>query len=134
MGPLPHPGPSLRATRLLVSRRRVAAEPTGGARSSKRPMSPLRLTVAVVLVAVMGVTGCGSRRHLISWVDMVRHDGVTYVAHPPDGRSGSPLSESDLGPVAFRTRFQVAGNVYDPDYKLKDGDATFLPDGTRVYS
>ena len=97
-------------------------------------MSPLRLTVAVVLVAVMGVTGCGSQRHLISWVDMVRHDGVTYIAHPPDDRPGSPLSDSDLGPVAFRTRFQVAGNVYDPDYKLKDGDATFLPKGTRVYS
>lgn len=97
-------------------------------------MSPRRVTVAVVLVALMGVTGCGSQRHLISWVDMVKHDGVTYIAHRPYDQQGSRLSDSDLGPVAFRTRFRVSGNVYDPDYTLKDGDATYLPQATSVYS
>jgi hypothetical protein len=97
-------------------------------------MSPRRVTVAVVLVALMAVTGCGSQRHLISWVDLVRHDGVTYIAHRPSDRQGSQLSDSDLGPVAFRTRFQVAGNVYDPNYTLKDGDATFLRKATSVFS
>ena len=120
-GPLPTGHPAARLD--------VAPGTHRGSSLVKRAMSPLRLTVAVVLVTVMGVTGCGSQRHLISWVDMVRHDGVTYVANRPDDRQGSQLSDSDLGPVVFRTRFQVAGNVYDPDYKLKDGDATFLPEG-----
>ena len=100
----------------------------------KQPMSPRRVTVAVLLVALTGVTGCGSQRHLISWVDIVKHDGVTYVAHRPYDQEASGLSDSDLGPVAFRTRFRVSGKVYDPDYTLKDGDATFLPQGTSVYS
>jgi hypothetical protein len=97
-------------------------------------MSPRRVTVAALLVALMGVTGCGSQRHLITWVDFVKHDGVTYIAHRPYDQQGSRLSDSELGPVAFRTRFRVSGNVSDPHYTLKDGDAAYLPKATSVYS
>ena len=92
------------------------------------------MTVAVVLVALMGVTGCGSQRHLITWLDLVKHGGITYIAHRPYDQQGSRLSDSGLGPVEFRTRFRVAGHVYDPDYTLKDGDATFLSAATSVHS
>ena len=97
-------------------------------------MTPRRVTVAALLVALMGVTGCSSQRHLITWVDFVKHDGVTYIAHRPYDQQGSRLSDSELGPVAFRTRFRVSGNVSDPHYTLKDGDAAYLPKATRVYS
>jgi hypothetical protein len=43
------------------------------------------------------------------------------------------LQESDLGPVYAKVKFKVSGNVCDPSYKLKDGDAAFLDPGTEIY-
>jgi hypothetical protein len=30
-------------------------------------------------------------------------------------------------------KFKVSGNVCDPNYRLKDGDAAFLDPGTPIY-
>ena len=53
-----------------------------------------------------------------------------YVAGP---ESQAFLQESDLGPVYAHVKFKVSGNVCDPSYRLKDGDAAFLDPGTPVY-
>lgn len=53
-----------------------------------------------------------------------------YVAGP---QSPTILQKSDLGPVYTHTKFKVSGNVCDPNYRLKDGDAAFLDAGTPIY-
>jgi hypothetical protein len=47
---------------------------------------------------------------------------------------GAPatLEESDLGPVVAQVKFEVDGNVCDPNYRPKDGDAAFLDPGTQI--
>src|SRR2546425_13047226 len=66
----------------------------------------------------------------IEWVDFIQIGSTQYVAGP-----GAPtkLQESDLGPVVGQVKFKVAGNVCDPNYRPKDGDAAFLEAGTPIY-
>jgi hypothetical protein len=66
----------------------------------------------------------------IDWVDFIQVGTTQYIAG-----SGTPLTlqENDLGPVVARVKFKVAGNVCDPTYKPKDGDAAFLEPGTPIY-
>lgn len=66
----------------------------------------------------------------IDWVNFVQVGSSRYVA----GLGASPvLHESDLGPVYAHVRFKVSGNVCDPNYRVKDGDAAFLEPGTPIY-
>ena len=67
----------------------------------------------------------------IDWVNFIQVGSTQYVTGPqmtPDA-----LQESDLGPVYARVKFKVSGNVCDPTYKIKDGDAAFLDPGTPFY-
>jgi hypothetical protein len=90
--------------------------------------------VAAALVFLSGCqlpgssAGCGAVQ--IDWVDFIQVGSTRYLAGP-----GSPtiLRQSDLGPVVARVRFRVAGNVCDPGYRVKDGDAAFLDPGTPIY-
>jgi hypothetical protein len=43
------------------------------------------------------------------------------------------LQEVQLGPVYTHVKFKVSGNICDPAYRPKDGDAAFLDPGTPVY-
>jgi hypothetical protein len=67
----------------------------------------------------------------IDWVNFIQVGSTQYVA----GLTQSPavLQESDLGPVYAHVKFKVSGNVCDPSYRLKDGDAAFLDPGTTIY-
>ena len=66
----------------------------------------------------------------IDWVNFIQVGSTQYVAGPmPPG----VLQESDLGPVYAHVKFKVSGNVCDPGYRLKDGDAAFLDPGTPIY-
>jgi len=66
----------------------------------------------------------------IDWVNFVQVGTTQYVAGPD---SPTVLREADLGPVFSHVKFKVSGNVCDPGYRLKDGDAAFLEPGTPVY-
>ena len=72
--------------------------------------------------------GCSNVQ--IDWVDFIQLGSNQYLAG-----MGAPttVQESDLGPVVARVKFKVAGNVCDPSYKPKDGDAAFLEPGTPIY-
>src|SRR3979411_2018070 len=66
----------------------------------------------------------------IDWVNFIQVGSTQYVAGP---QSPTVLQESDLGPVYAHVKFKVSGNVCDPSYRLKDGDAAFLDAGTPIY-
>jgi hypothetical protein len=91
---------------------------------------------AGVLAALLFMAGCalpGSSTACnasIDWVNFIQVGSTQYVAGPtPPG----VLQESDLGPVYAHVKFKVSGNVCDPNYRLKDGDAAFLDPGTPIY-
>lgn len=67
----------------------------------------------------------------IDWVDFIQVGAIRYVAGTG---SAQELQPSDLGPVVAHVKFKVSGNVCDPNYRPKDGDAAFLDPGTAVYS
>jgi hypothetical protein len=66
----------------------------------------------------------------IDWVNFIQVGSTQYVAGP---ESPTILQKSDLGPVNAHVKFKVSGNVCDPNYRLKDGDAAFLDAGTPIY-
>ena len=91
---------------------------------------------AVALLGLIFIAGCqvpGSAptcTTMIDWINFIQVGSTQYVAGLD---SSVPLQESDLGPVYAKVKFKVSGNVCDPNYKLKDGDAAFLDSGTEIY-
>ena len=66
----------------------------------------------------------------IDWVNFIQVGSTQFVAGP---QSQTVLRESDLGPVYAHVKYKVSGNVCDPSYRPKDGDAAFLDPGTPIY-
>ena len=66
----------------------------------------------------------------IDWVNFIQVGSTQFVAGP---QSPTVLQESDLGPVYAHVKFKVSGNVCDPSYRPKDGDAAFLDPGAPIY-
>src|SRR5712692_3115824 len=66
----------------------------------------------------------------IDWVNFIQIGSTQYVAGP---QAPIVLQENDLGSVYAHVRYKVSGNVCDPNYRLKDGDAAFLDPGTPIY-
>ena len=96
----------------------------------------MTVKVAVVLGALLFTAACqlpgssSSCSALIDWVNFIQVGSTQYVAGP---QSPTVLQERELGPVYAHVKFKVSGNVCDPNYRLKDGDAAFLDPGTPIY-
>ncbi len=100
------------------------------------------LGVAVLLA--VGLPGCGPAARtptptpkrppsvFIDWADFLHFSGIMYVSTDP--HLGRAITQGDLGPQLYTVRFKVNGNVSDPSYRAKDGDAAFLDPGTPVYA
>jgi hypothetical protein len=94
---------------------------------------PVALPLLTVLLALTSCVPFGSRKTVeIEWVNFVQFHGVMYTT--PTVRVGRAPTGADLGPIFATVRFNVADNVDDPNYQLRDGDAAFLAAGTPVYS
>lgn len=88
-------------------------------------------TVALMMAAACQLPGSSSTcTAQIDWVNFIQVGSTQYVAGP---QSSTAVQESDLGPVHSHVKFKVSGNVCDPSYELKDGDAAFLEAGTPIY-
>jgi hypothetical protein len=74
--------------------------------------------------------GPGCRNIVIDWVDSLQVNGVRfydlYPNHEAEGLA--------LGPKVGRITSTLNDTVCDLSYQMKDGDATFLAKGTRVYT
>jgi len=81
---------------------------------------------------VVGPSSSGNSGPQIDWVNFVRFGGITSVR--PYERVGRRLTSSDLGPIYATVRFKLEGTIHDPAYQARDGDASFLDVGTRVYT
>ena len=89
------------------------------------------LLAGLLLAAACQLPGSSSTCNVaIDWVNLIEVGSTQYVAGPPPPAA---LQESDLGPVYAHVKFRVSGNVCDPNYRLKDGDATYLDAGTPIY-
>jgi hypothetical protein len=69
---------------------------------------------------------------MIHWANFIRFGGITYIA--ASVRAGRSLTANDLGPVFATVTFKIQGNVHHPGYHSKDGDASFLDAGSKVYT
>jgi len=93
-----------------------------------------RLVIGIAILGFMaacqlpGQATCNNT--MIDWVNFIQVGSTQYVSGP---QLETALQESDLGPVHSQVKFKVNGNVCDPNYKLKDGDAAFLEPGTPIY-
>jgi hypothetical protein len=97
----------------------------------------MAIKVAAVLGALLLIAACGlpgstpACNAQIDWVNFIEVGSTQYVAGLAS--PAAALQESDLGPVYAHVKFRVSGNVCDPSYRLKDGDAAFLDPGTPIY-
>lgn len=86
----------------------------------------------VALVLAVGLTACiahSDGRVAIDWVPFVYVNGRNYVAVQYTDR---PTPVSALGAVVATVRHKVEGDVTDPHYRSRNGDAAFLSVGTRL--
>src|ERR1700730_7957128 len=92
-----------------------------------------KLVVGVAILAFVAACQVPSQSScsntMIDWVNFIQVGSTQYVSGPqPD-----TVQEGDLGPAYAYVKFKVSGNICDPAYKLKDGDAAFLDPGTPIY-
>jgi hypothetical protein len=64
----------------------------------------------------------------ISWVDIICVGDRHYMRNEFDGTNPIPI-----GDEVAKVMFNVSSNIFDSSYRIKDGDATFLPVGTPIY-
>lgn len=87
--------------------------------------------MCITLVALASACGVGAHpKANIDWISFVQVRGRQYVAVRSLGaRATSPAV---LGRAVATVRKTLAGHVFDPHYRPRDGDAAFLPVGTQL--
>lgn len=97
-------------------------------------------TRVVTTAGTHGPPGCpppdaspeGDRRAVIDWVDFVQVDGRMYSRYGDS--SPARVAPALIGPVQARVLCTISEVVSDPDFVMRDGDASFLPAGTELHS
>jgi hypothetical protein len=130
------PGPGLPVhARKIDQALRLDLSPLLG-RDRWRSLTVIAPRVAVVLGVLLLAAACrlagspSTCNAQIDWVNFIQVGSTQYVAGP---QSPTVLQVSDLGPIVTHVNFKVSGNICDPSYRSKDGDAAFLDPGTPIY-
>jgi hypothetical protein len=95
----------------------------------KQALLACGLLVGCACQAWGSTSGCDNVQ--IDWVDFIQVGSTEYVAGLT---SATGVEESELGDVVAHVKFKLDGNVCDPSYRRKDGDAAFLEPGTAIYA
>ncbi len=66
----------------------------------------------------------------IDWVDFIVLNDINYHRAYLDNYK---LEKDKVGKVIGKVEFTVANNIYNPKYKVKNGDAAFLEKGIKIY-
>jgi hypothetical protein len=74
------------------------------------------------------LTGCGISQTLIDWVDFVKLNDIQYL------QNNYSIDANNLGSQIGEVKFRLSGNINDPNYKAKNGDAAFLEKGSPIYT
>lgn len=84
------------------------------------------------MVITMIFIGCQpvKKQVCIDWVDAIKINGKVYSNNYRQVITDEKIIDKEIDVV----KFKVAENVNDPEYRLKDGDATFLQPGTKIFS
>ncbi|MFC5772706.1 hypothetical protein [Ectobacillus antri] len=84
----------------------------------------------VMMLCLLLLTACGEQRHaIIEWVDFIKWNNAKY-----QGISTGTLADTSLiGEEVGKIKFRINDNIYDPEYKAKNGDAAFLEAGTVLH-
>jgi len=98
-----------------------------------------RIRCFIILFCCIMLSGCsnyftpkGKPYSKISWVDFIKFNDITYYARMD--QAGLKLTKDDFDKELYKVKFNVYENVHDGQYKIKNGDAAFLPVNTEVYS
>lgn len=66
----------------------------------------------------------------IDWVDLVRVDNQKFKANYPRQEVSATEIDQKIGKI----HFTLSGQVSNPNYQMRNGDATFLPEDTEIFS
>lgn len=95
-----------------------------------------KITGILLLVAVLALTACslnGKKTQInfaeTDWVDFVMLNDIQYIGNYDTGK----LEDSSIEAVVGSVRFNASENVHDGSYKVKNGDAAYLPKGTELH-
>ncbi|WP_425800768.1 hypothetical protein ACHOLT_11590 [Desulfitobacterium sp. Sab5] len=86
-----------------------------------------RLFLVLISLIVM-LSGCGISQTVIDWVDFVKLNDIQYL------RNNYSIDANNLGSQIGEVKFRLSGNINDPNYKAKNGDAAFLEKGSPIYT
>ena len=93
--------------------------------------------LVVILVVISSWKSLRQDRHslhscvtIIDWIDCIYVDEATYTKNNSDLTVNENEIDKEIGVV----KFQLADSIHDVDYKLKNGDATYLEVDTRLFS
>jgi len=96
----------------------------------KIKMIRLLLLILPLILASCSISGINSTRSIIDWVDFVVIGDIHYLRNY---NVGNKLLEESIDAVIGKVKFNVSNNIKDINYKVKNGDAAFLPKGTKIY-
>ncbi|WP_096154116.1 MULTISPECIES: hypothetical protein [Bacillus] len=100
-----------------------------------------KILFALFSISVFLLAGCSvvSEKEIdkmqvaVDWVDAIAWNGNKYYLNE---EKTTIITESDIGIKLGEITFSVTRSeeVDNPEYQLKDGEATFVSKGTSVYS
>ncbi len=116
------------ATATIAPPPSAVALPTNSNHSTiSTPLNPA--TTGKVDTSTASYTATPHTTITIDWVHFIKFGGITYITS-----SNHQDLKVEIGPEFAQVKFQLSGNVSDPQYQIKDGDAAYLAVGTPIYT
>lgn len=91
-------------------------------------MRKLIIILVLISVVLISAAGCGSNT-IIDYEDVFMLNGINYSASSEQVITDDKTIGNELGTIKFTLTKSRASSTY----QMKDGDATFLKAGTKIY-